>query len=211
MLFGTRECVLGEEPPRRLGFAAGMGVDYINQQDLVEMINGSYTLGKRVDQFVAGAEFFGSGRYRVGHDWALKLAYAYIINSYTTDAPYGPGEFTVTVHAPSVIVQYLLFSEEYYDIRAGLGAGYRFGSVEISYGTIQDRYSASGPGIVVDLEGNTALGDDVYVYLGGVVRWDMMDDLRSANGTSPGVNASGHAATLGQFAVGLRIGLSWFL
>jgi hypothetical protein len=210
-MFCSLTATLAGELPRRLGVSAGMGVDYINQQDLVEMINGSYTLGKRVDQFVAGAEFFGSGRYLLSPDWALKVEYAYIINSYTTDAPYGPGEFTVTVHAPTLIVQYVLFAETHYDIRAGIGAGYRFGALEIAYATVQDRHTASGPGLMADLEGNTALGDNVYVYLGGIVRWDMMEDLRNASGRSPGVNASGRAATLGQFALGVRIGLSWFL
>ncbi len=200
----------GQTPSSRIGISAGMGVSYLTQRDLVDMINGGFTPGRRVEEFNSAVDFFGSVFIPLSADWALRAEYTYLLNTYNIAAAFGPGEFTTTVHMPTLVVEYILVEEGLYNLSGGLGAGYHVGVLNLKYGTINDTYTATGPGMVMVIHGNTAFGEDLFVHLGVNARWEFLGELRNANGQSPGKGAQGNAATLGSFGVGARLGLSYY-
>jgi hypothetical protein len=65
--------------------------------------------------------------------------------------------------------------------------------------------------MVMMLNGNTALGEDLFVHLAVNARWEFLGELRNANDRSPGKGAEGDAVKLGSFGVGARIGVSYYL
>jgi len=73
---------------------------------------------------------------------------------------------------PSLIVEYILVDEELYDVSGGLGGGYHVGVLNLKYSTIDDSYAANGVGMVMMLNGNTALGEDLFVHLAVSARWN---------------------------------------
>lgn len=198
-------------PASRFAISAGMGVNYVNPGDVVDMINGTFKPSQPIDQFHAGADFFGSLRVRLSEQWAVTAEYAYLLNSYNINAGFGPGEFTMTVHMPTLLAHYLFVSEPYYDLGIGAGIGYHFGTLAIKYGTIDEPYTGTGPGIVIALTGNTALGERTFVHLAGNLRWEFLGEVRNAAGKSPGVNAQGGPVTLSAFSAGVRIGMTVLL
>jgi len=193
----------------RPSLTAGMGVAYHNSQDIVEMINGTYSSGQRVSEFNTSVDFFGSFCYPLSRDWALKLEYSYLLTTYNVPSNFGPGEFTAVLHLPTLFVQYIVVASPLYNIKAGLGAGLHFGTLSIRYGTLDDSYRAAGPGMAMEVEGNTAFAEHVFVQLGVNARWEFVGALKNAADRAPGVNVRGDPVSMHQFGVGARIGFSY--
>jgi hypothetical protein len=201
---------IGQEDPPRWGLAAGMGVCYADAADVVDIVNSTAGLAQRVSQFKAAVEFFGAFTVPVNEAWTMKLDYGYLLGSYNVDSQLGPAEYTLTCHLPSVIAQYTLMREPTYNVKVGGGAGYHIGTLAKKFVYQDVQYTATGVGIVLDAEANTAFGDHLYAYLGGNLRWEMMGALADANGRSPGVVGSTIRPALHMFGAGARLGLTYF-
>lgn len=197
--------------PSRPGCAAGMGVDYLTSRDIVDWINGGFGPSQRVPEFHASPDFFVMTFLPLSADWMLKVEYAYQLNTYNILSPrFGPGEFTMQVHLPTVVLHYMLVDEGLYNVSAGFGVGYHFGSLVVDCWTQKDTYTGKGPGALLELQGNTALGEDLFVYLGVLARWEGIGELRNDAGNSPGVNARGEPVSMAWFGIGARIGISYY-
>jgi hypothetical protein len=194
----------------RPGIAAGMGVEYLAPWDIVDMINGGFRPAERLPEFHAGVNFFAAGFVPLSTDWMLKIEYAYLLNTYNLTALLGPGEFTMKVQMPTLFLHYMLVNEKLYNLSAGFGVGYHFGTLSTQYGTLVDTYTATGPGAVLELQGNTAMSEDLFVHLGAQARWEGIGELRNEGDKSPGVNAHGKPPAMSWFGVGARIGVSYF-
>jgi len=203
---GIREA---EDAYPRPSLSAGLGVIYMSARDVVDLVNATALPSERVAQFRAAAEFFGAGSYPLSAEWILKLEYAFLSGSFTATGALGPAEFGVTAHMPSLIVQYVLADREVYSFRLGAGAGYCVGTLSEKYLTLDDRFSGSGPGVLLELEANTAFGDHLYAYLGGNLRWSFIGELSNAAGVRPVRRADGSGATLNFFGAAARLGLSY--
>ena len=202
-----------DAPPlaMRFGISAGMGVGYIDATDVVNVVNQDVISSERVAQFHAGVEFFGSALIPVSEDYGVKLDYGYLLFSYSGTTLYGvPGEFTVTAHLPSLVFQYVLVDERYYDVKIGAGGGYHFGRFIRNIGLGDEHYSASGPGFLFDVEGSSALGEHLFAHLGANLRWEAMGSLTNTSGAGPVVTVGKPATTLHFFSLGARIGLSYY-
>ncbi len=223
VLAGLEVCSAGQKEPSaagnpvgrnlRVGVAGGMGVSYVSMTDVVDLANATPGNYQRLPEFKAAAEFFGAATVPVSPDWVLKLEYAYILASYNVSTSFGNGqaEYTATAHLPSLIVQYVLLSEPVYNVKVGAGAGYHFGSLDVKFFTQDDRYSANGPGVVLDAEGNTAFGESLYAYLGLNLRWDFIGTLTNEMGMTPG--AAGDTVTgptMQFFGLGARLGFTFY-
>lgn len=194
----------------RVGVSGGMGVSYVTAQDVVDLINAAAGGSERVPEFKAGVEFFGTLVVPLSQEWACKLEYAYLLYSFNTNSLYGPGEFTVAVHLPTVIGQFTLIDGGTYNVKAGAGVGYHFGTFSERYYSIDDRFSGNGIGTLVDLEANTAFGENFFGYLGGNLRWDFIGTLTNAAGREASITAAGPAATLHFFSVGAKLGFTYY-
>jgi hypothetical protein len=198
--------------PRRAGFSAGLGVNYFSQRDVTDMLNGGYHPAKKLSDFHVAVDFSGAFVLPVSSHWGLRFEYAYLLNTVNAEGMYlGTTEFTTTVHMPSVLVEYAFLDSGAYNLSVGIGGGYNFGRLHITYANLENTYSASGPGAVILLAGNTAVGEDLFVHLAGTVRVGMLGELRNVNGVSPGPGSDGSPAKLSTFALGARIGLTYYL
>jgi hypothetical protein len=186
---------------------AGLGVAMINATDVVNVVNSTPGALERESAFKAAAEFFGCASYPVDSSWVIKLDYGYAIASYNIAAQFGDAQYTLAAHLPSIILQYVLHDGGLYCLKAGFGAGYHWGGLHVKYSTLDREYSAAGGGVVGELEGNTALGDHLFVYLGLQVRSEFMGSLKDDNGRSPATDVDD--PSLNWFGAGARIGFSY--
>jgi len=189
--------------------AAGFGVSYMAVRDVVDLINATALPSERVPDFRAAAEFFGAVSYPVSKEWLLKFEYAYLFASYASASPFGQADIGVNVHLLSLLVQIVLADKGVYNLKLGAGGGVCFGSMSEKYVTIDDTYSGRGPAVVLEIEANTALGENLYAYLGGNIRWSFIGELSNTAGRIPGRGANGGGTTLSFFGAGARLGLSY--
>lgn len=195
---------------RNVSISAGMGVNYHNATDIVDRINGSPSVSQRVDGFKSGVEFFGAVSVPLNHDWVAKAEYVYLLSSYSVpSSQFLSGvEFSYVVHMPSIVAQYVLYAERTYNFRAGVGFGYHFGVYEERLFGLT-RYTAQGVGSLLELEGNTALGDDLFAHFGVQARWEFIGDLKDERGRSPLGNLG--QTSMHFFSLGARLGMSYYL
>ncbi len=191
----------------RPGIGAGLGVAAINATDVVNIVNSTPGALEQVSSFKAAAEFFGYVSVPLDSSWLIKADYGYVLASYNIAGQYGTAEYTLSAHLPSVVVQYVLHDAGLYCLKAGLGGGYHWGSLWEKFSTLDREYKASGAGIVIEMEGNTALGESLYMYLGVQARWELMGSLQDAGGQSPAVNIE--ESTLHWFGAGARLGFAY--
>ncbi len=196
------------EVRHRISISAGMGANFHNAQDIVNLINSNSLITRRVDDFQSGVEFFGTVGVPLSPDWEVKVEYVYLIASYSEGTPFGNAEFSYSLHMPTLIGQYVLHTEQTYNFKAGVGFGYHFGAYTQKYSLVDGTYKGSGVGALIELEGNTALGEDVFAHLGTQIRWDFVGDLKNAAGESPGGT---FATSLHFFSVGARLGVTVYL
>ncbi len=206
----AHEPVSQSEPSVRAGVSAGLGVSYVHPQDIVDVVNSTPGVTERSPQFKSAVEFFFSAEYPVSDKWLIKAEYAYDLGTYNLSSPFGPAQFSFWLHMPSLIAEYVLVNEGVYNVKLGAGAGYHVGYLSEKFATIDAQYTGNGPGLVADLEATTAFGEHLYAYLGGNLRWELVGELKSATGASPGVNAAGEGATLHLFGVGARLGFTYY-
>ena len=205
---------LQEQPAQtspRLGISGGLGVGYVSATDVVDLVNASGGQTGRVSEFKAGAEFFGLVAIPLTGDWGLKLEYAYLICSYNPAvASSAAADFALAVHLPTVIGQYTLVDGGTYNVKAGAGMGYHFGSLTEKFLNLEDRYTAQGLGTVLDLEANTAFGTNFYGYLGANLRWDFVGKLTNEAGRSARLVSMSSDPTLEFFSIGARLGFTFY-
>jgi len=190
----------------RVAISGGMGVEYLSAPNVVDYINvliASYTR-QRVPEFKSSVQFFGALAYPISNDWVLKAEYVYLLGSYNPDTPNRASEFSLTMNMPSVILQYVLWDEGLYNIKAGIGIGYHFATLTTKYLTVDDQLSGKGIGTLAELEANTAFGEHLFAYLGADLRWELIGIMR---GLQPGglPRPNMHA-----FGVGARLGFSYY-
>ncbi len=190
----------------RWGVSGGMGVSYINAQDVVDLV--SSRANQRMPAFKAAVEFFGNLVVPVSEEWSIKCEYAYILGSYNFNSSFGSAEASFNAHMPSVIAQYSLVDEGVYNVKIGLGGGYHFGSYSETIFGSENTYKGKGIGTTADLEANTAFSENLYAYLGADLRWEFIGDLTDSAGKSPIV--SNLPITLHFFGLGARLGFSYY-
>ena len=205
---GARAQAPGDASPRG-SLSAGMGVEYASYADVTTLINSTVVPAQAVPRFKSAVEFFGAAAFPLTGPWLLKFEFAYSIASFSPQGAYGPASFSVTYAMPSLILQYMLLDRGVYNVRAGVGGGYHFGSLQEKYFVINTTYSGKGPGIVLEVEANTAFGDHLYAFLGANLRWESVGTILDSSGGSPGVASGGGAVTLHSFGAGARLGASY--
>ncbi len=197
----------GETSPR-VGISGGMGVSYVNAQDIVNLINALSV--QRVPEFKSAVEFFGAVEVPVERDWIIKIEYAYLLGTYNIATDFGPGEFTFVSHMPTLMGEYVLVQEPTYNVKLGAGLGYHFGQLSTRYSTLNDDFTGSGLGSKVDFEATTAFGENVFAYLGADIRFEFIGELTNSLGGSPSSAGTVHGPTLHFFSVGAKLGFTYF-
>lgn len=191
----------------RIGVSGGLGVSYVNAVDISDRINLKPGILERASSFISAVEFYGAVSVPASPDWVLKLEYAYLLSSYNVASIYPNAEFSVVAHLPTFIVQYVLLDHGVYNVKGGAGVGYHHGSYRERYSTADGNYTGSGVGVKLDLEANTAFGEDFYGYIGADLRLDFIGTL--SDDGSPGANI-GTLPTLHFFSLGAKFGFTYY-
>lgn len=194
----------------RPGISAGMGVSYVHPPDIVDVVNATPGATERLPQFKSAVEFFFSAEFPLSESWLVKAEYAYVLGTYNLASAFGPAEYSFWLHMPSLLVEYVLVNEGVYNVKIGAGGGYHFGFLSEKFSTIDDRYAGKGPGMLFDMEATTALGEHLFAYFGGNVRWEFVGELTNGAGLSPGVTATGYRTTFDLFGLGARLGFTYY-
>ena len=199
------------EIAHRGGVGGGMGVVWMNRPELVDLVNATPGAIEGLRAFKTGAEFFGFVTVPLSREWGVKAEYAYQLSSYNIEVTGGTAEYALTMHVSSLLLQRVLVLEEAYTLAVGIGGGVRSGSLATRSLYAEKTYAARGPGVVAELEANTILGTDLFVHIGGQLRWESTGDLEDASGAPP-VSATGlTSASLGGYGAAFRLGLIWYL
>jgi hypothetical protein len=194
----------------RPALSVGLGVAYVKPTDLVNLVNATPGAIDQVSEFVTLAEFSGGAALPLADPWVLRIDYVYMIGSLNVQAQFGLAEYSFALHTPTLVAQYVFADEGLYNVIGGVGVGYHFGNLTISqYGTDQN-YSASGPGLLASLEGNTAFGEHLFANFCILARWEFIGELETAQGQKAGAGAGGSGATLNMFGVGARLGFTYY-
>lgn len=198
-------------PSPRVSVSAGLSVAYVRAKDLTDMANTTQGAAESLPSFKTAVEFFAAISIPVSDRWAIKCDYTYFLASYnvSTSGTMGLAENSVTGHFPSILAQYVILNAGVYNLKVAAGGGYHFGSVAKRFFTEDDTYSGTGVGVIGDLEANTAFGEHIYVYIGGIVRWEGIGPLSDARGRNAGVAADGSATTMHMFGAAARLGFSY--
>lgn len=194
----------------RIALSAGMGVEYVSAPDIVDFVNASAAgagATQRVSEFKSAAQFFGALAYPISPDWVLKVEYLYVLVSYNPNILARATDFTLRVHMPSVILQYVLWDEHLYNVKVGGGLGYHFASLT-EYVYFDSELTGKGVGVVADVEANTALGDHLFAYLGVDLRWEFIGKLKRNTSVPQGIAAA--LPTGNAFSIGARLGFSYY-
>jgi len=193
---------------KRIVVWGGLGVAYVHPSDILTLVNTTYGAIDRAPSFTSGAEFTGALSVPVLDRWSAKFEYTFLLISYTLSSSISasPAMYTVHGHLPMLVVQYTLVDNPFYCLKLGCGVGYYAGSVHTDFFTLNDTYSANGISGKIELEGITAVSENLFVLIGGELRWMAGGALVNASGTGP---LTGEKITLSMFAPAARIGVAY--
>jgi hypothetical protein len=194
------------QPAPSVTISGGMGVSYVNPTDIIDLVNASSIQQERQADFKSTVVFFGAVRIPFSPDWSLKVEYGYQLGSWSVGGFFGNTDVTMTAHLPSVLLEYALALEPSYTFHAGIGGGYHIGLLRIDT-PLESTFVGHGGGVLLDLEADTAFGDNLYGYIDVDVQWEFIGALKDANGNSPGPTET----AMNYFGPGVKFGLSYHL
>lgn len=196
---------------RRIAVSAGMGVVYADVPDLVVLANATPGAMEQVQQFKSGVDFFGSVAVPLSGPWMLKVEYAYSSLDYSVSSTYSaaPADYAVTIHMPAVLAQYVLAASPFFVLKGGAGFGYHFGRLAEKFYLEDQTFTAHGVSAILEGEGNTAIGEHLFVDLQASLQYSWLGTLTNASGQGPlDINGS---TSLRMFVPGVRIGVSYLM
>ena len=149
-----------------------MGIDFISVPSLKEYID--QLPYEQLTDFNSAVNFSGSYGRMLSESFQLQAELGYLLYSFTSSDIDGQYELAYNLIMPSVLAYYVINGTGY-NFKFGGGAGVRFLSVQESLpGTSSSEgYSSIGYGFILRAEGNTAIAEDVYAYIGADARYDV--------------------------------------
>jgi hypothetical protein len=201
------------ERENSIAISGGLNISLIAAPTMIDYLTMTSNSNDAASQFATGIELFSAVEFPIAESWGLKLDYGYLFKSYSIIPQFGGTEDVFySIHAPSILVQYVASGPGYF-LKLGAGGGYHSGRVETNmsiYG-VTKTYTAKGPGFKAELVGQTALSENIYVHLGGTLRWEMLGAVADGSGIALNSGASGaRNVSLSLFAAGMEIGVAWY-
>lgn len=194
-------CPLGapidaQNNPLKLTLSGGMGVNYTYSASVYD-----HLLKLPYDQpskFHTSLDFFTEASLPVSEQYMLSLQYGYRLYSFNaSNANY---EFVYNIHKLTLLADYFVPGQGYF-FKLGAGMGPRFIKVSEKIFVVKpNEYQTSGIGLLARAEGNTLLGDGVYLLIGGDVEYIMTGKFKTVTNDEMGLNS---------FSIGLKLGISY--
>jgi hypothetical protein len=137
--------------------------DYIDQLPYEELAD-----------FNAAINFSGSYGRMLSETFQLQGELGYLLYSFNSTGIDGQYNLAYSVLMPSILGYYVLTGTGY-NFKFGAGTGIRFLYVDESLpGTgFTDSYKSTGYGMILRVEGNTAIAENVYAHIAVDTRYDV--------------------------------------
>ncbi|MDP4117023.1 MAG: hypothetical protein Q8903_12860 [Bacteroidota bacterium] len=183
----------------------GMGINYFSSPSLFDYLNINFAGNSQVSSFSSIVKFSGEAGYYITPSSEVSVELGYSINSFTYDYSIGHYDLSYNIVAPTVFYYYVIPGQGY-NFKFGAGAGLSFLSAteDLSYSKLT--YKSTGFGIDVRADGNTALSNNLYINIGGDIRYDVIPSPK-ANGANLMDRSS--KINFNSFMVGVRLGLTY--
>lgn len=192
----------------QVDISGGMGINLTSNASLNDYIN-SINHTSQVSTFNSTIEFFGEVGYNYSKNMIIGLDYTYSIYSYTNDfSDIGKYEISYNQHSPTIMAYYVIRGNGY-KFKFGGGPGLRYVLLKetLPHSNISSDYSATGFGVLLKAEGNTAISKDVFAVIALTLRLDY-PGVPKNNGKSLSYNSSStQDVNLNAVAGGIRLGI----
>jgi hypothetical protein len=184
-----------------------MGIDFISVPSLKEYID--QLPYEQLTDFNSAVNFSGSYGRMLSESFQVQAELGYLLYSFTSSDIDGQYELAYNLIMPSVLAYYVINGTGY-NFKFGGGAGVRFLSVEESLpGTgSSEEYSSVGYGFILRAEGNTAIAEDVYAYIGADARYDVNGEPEN-NREYLENNVYKENVNFNSLSFGIRLGISY--
>jgi hypothetical protein len=203
-----RNATIPSESENGIGVYGGMGIHLVSAPSIVRYVNASAQSSGTTDDWGTAIEFFGGMEVPILRSWAVKLEYSFMFKSYTLAAGSYSQDLRYDVQAPMIMAQYVLPGKGYF-LKFSGGGGYHWGTVipPKTYG-VETRYTAKGPGVRMEAEGQTAFDTHLFGYMSGTVGYEFLGKVTSERGQE--LANGGGAVSINYLAAGVRFGLMYY-
>lgn len=188
---------------------AGMAINLSSTPSLNDYLNANYAGADQLGNFGTSISFSGEAGYLINESYEIGIEVAYMINSHTFSGLGGQYEMNYGILLPSIINYYVITGEGY-NFKFGGGAGLSFLNADehLPATTGSTNYSSTGFGFILKADGNTALGENLYANIGGIIRYVLNGEPENTNGNK--ITYAGNTVNFNMLSLGLRLGLTYY-
>jgi hypothetical protein len=189
---------------------ASMGLNFVDMPGLRDYLNQNYAMQNQLSTFSSAIEFGTEAGYLLNDKYQLGAEIAYEFNSFTYPSLGSNFEFDYSLLMPSVTGYYVLKGTGY-RFKFGGGLGPRFAFVAQSTGVSNQKqnFSSTGFGVLLKIDGNTALTNNIYAYIAGDIRYDINGTPKNSNNQPIITNANNDKLNLNSLSCGVKLGISY--
>ena len=195
--------------------SVGMGVGIHNAPFLVDYLN-AYRISQsepRLDDFSSMLEVFVAPELRVQPEWSCAIEYALLMKSQTVGTSSSAGsEFSYLVHMPTAIVHYVVSDPNFF-LKFGGGVGYHVATLQqkLYPYSLEDSFTASGPGFKLEAVGDTKFDETFFGSIGVDLRWDFLGTFKNAQGVEAHERTTNSTAKMRFFSASVKFGVMFQL
>ncbi len=194
----------------QVDLSAGMGINLTSHSSLKDYVNINFSSpGNEVKSFETEAEFFAEADYSISNQFDVGLEYALSIYSYTNFIFLSTYDLSFVSHKPSILGYYVIKGKGYkFKFGGGIGIRYNQLSEQLPTSTIQKDYSTLGFGLLAKAVGITALGKNIFAFIGTDARLDFPGEPESS-GKKIFNGALNENLNLNSVSIGLKLGITY--
>jgi hypothetical protein len=187
-----------------------MGIDFISSPSLHQYINQTYAPSyDQLSSFTSAIIFSLEGDMFLKRNYQVGLELSYLINSFTYNYDFDIYDLSINIIMPAILNYYVIQGEGY-EFKFGGGIGIPFVIAnEKTIGFVSSmKYKSTGLGFLLRAEGNTVLSGNVYVNIGGDLKYEL--NGKPKNGDTYMVNkATNENVNFNSFSAGLHLGVMY--
>lgn len=187
---------------------ANMGIDFISSPSLTDYLNQTYANGQ-LSTFNSAIIFSLEADRFLKENYQIGFELSYLLNSFNYHQDFNTYNLSYDIIMPAVLNYYVIQGKGYeFKFGGGLGVPFVFTSektIGIDYSTT---YKSVGLGLILRVDGNTILSDNIYVNVGGDLKYEL--NGKPKNGNMYLVNrVTGENVNFNFFSAGIHIGLTY--
>lgn len=187
---------------------ASMGIDFISSPSLTDYLNQTYANGQ-LNTFNSAIIFSLEADRFLKENYQIGFELSYLLNSFNYNQDINTYNLSYDIIMPAILNYYVIQGQGY-EFKFGGGIGVPFvvadeKTIGIDYST---KYKSVGLGLILRVDGNTILSNNIYVNIGGDLKYEL--NGKPKNGNMYMVNrVTGENVNFNFFSAGIHIGLTY--